>query len=82
MKLTDEMREAALTARHAAHALGESRTDAVFAAGYRMGQQAMRERAAKMCEKERCRGVYPEELAHNDVCDNLAAAIRALSTEE
>ena len=71
MKLTDEMRAAALDARHKAYEQGESRTDAVFLAGYRMGQRDMRERAAKECDAA-------DERAYPFAC---AAMIRALPLE-
>ena len=74
MKLTDEMRAAivAANARPVDHAQAWARSQAIFVAGYRMGQQAMRERAAKECEAA-------DERAYPFAC---AAMIRALSTEE
>jgi hypothetical protein len=65
MKLTDEMRAAviAANAQPVDPTRAWARSDAVFLAGYRMGQHDMRERAAKVANgyAARIRGLSVEE---------------------
>ena len=77
MKLTDEMRTAI-----SGELMGyepDQLDIGIFLAGYRMGQQAMRERAAKVCADEQA---AETDLAYNVTCGHCADSVRALPIEE